>query len=253
MASDKQVKKWTEQAAKISDNPKYIQAYVEYKQLAKKADQRLVRLEALSHDKHFEGVLEFSYKSAIRDIKSWGGDRRFNTAPPTKLTELNAKIADIEKFLLKPTSNKGEILKIYKKRADTFNVGNKEGKGGFGKEYGVKFTWQDIANYYEDKKGQREAVKLSSQTEVRALATLKRLHNMELRSEDKSVQNLQENVKKLKSHDYRNAEERKAIEDEIEAAQKKISRVTGKDRILATNVEKLLKQGLDYNKLMGGN
>lgn len=216
MASEKQINKWYNEAVKINDNPEYVQAYVEYKQEAKKADQRLVRLEALSHEKHFEGVLEYAYKGAIRDIKSWGGDRRFNTAPPVKLTELQAKISDIKKFLYeKPTSTKSGVVAIYKKRADTINK-------RYAKEFGVEFTWEDIANYYEDKKSQREAIKLSSKTEVRALAVLKRM------SIDKEL-------------------------SEIQDTKEKIQRVTGKDKILAKEVELLTKQGKDYNKLMGGN
>lgn len=216
MATQKQINKWYNEAVKINDNPEYVHAYVEYRQKAKRADQRLVRLEALSHEQHFEGVLEYAYKGAVRDIKSWGGDRRFNTAPPVKLTELQAKIADIDKFL-KPgnTSTKSGILKIYKKRADTINK-------RYGKEYGVKFTWEDIANYYEDKKSQREAIKLSSKTEIRALAVLKRM------SVDKEI-------------------------NEIQDTKEKIQRVTGKDKILAKEVELLTKQGKDYDKLMGGN
>jgi len=216
MSSQKQLDKWYNEAVKINSNPDYVQAYVEYRQKAKKADQRLVRLEALSHEEHFEGVLEFAYKGAIRDIKSWGGDRRFNTAPPVKLTELQAKISDIDKFM-KPgnTSTKSGILKIYKKRADTINK-------RYGKEFGVEFTWEDIANYYEDKKSQREAVKLSSKTEIRALAVLKRM------SVDKEIK-------------------------EIQDTKEKIQRVTGKDKILAKEVEMLTKQGKDYNNLMGGN
>ena len=225
MSSQKQLDKWYNEAVKINSNPDYVQAYVEYRQLAKRADQQLVRLEALSHEKHFEGVLEYAYKGAIRDIKSWGGNRRFNTAPPVKLTELQAKIADIKKFSDKTTSQKRKIVKFYQSRADTFNKGrvkNGQTLGGFGKEFNVEFTWEDIANYYEDKKGQRESVKLASKTEVRALATLKRLVT------DKNIQ-------------------------DIEDSKDKILRASNNDKILAFEVNRLLEQGLDYEQLMGGN
>lgn len=215
MASQKQIDKWYNEALKINNNPQYAIAYAEYRQKAKRADQQLVRLEATAREKHFEGVLEFAYKGAIRDIKSWGGDKRFNTAPPTKLTELEAKIADIDKFLSKPTATKSGIKKIYKKRADTFNK-------KYGKEFGVKFTWEDIANYYEDTKGQREAIKLASKTEVRVLAVMKKLAD---KKQAEGVLNTRERVEKI----------------------------TGKDKILAHEVNRLLEQGLDYNKLMGGN
>jgi hypothetical protein len=166
-------------------------------------------------------VLEFAYKGAIRDIQSWkkqgqrGGDKRFNTAPPVKLTELEAKIADIDKFLSKTTSSKSGIIKSYKKRANTFNK-------RYGKLYGVEFTWEDIAIYYEDKKRQREAVGLSSKTEVRTLAVLKKMSD-------------------------------KKMANEIMDTKERVQKITGSDKILAKEVNRLLDQGLDYNKLMGGN
>lgn len=215
MASQKQIEKWSKEAEKINNNPKYIKAYVEYKQLAKKVDQRLVRLEALSHEKHFGGVLEFAYKTAIRDIKSWGGDKRFNTAPPVKLTELQAKISDMQKFYDAKTSSKRDIMKIYQKRANTINK-------RYAKEFDVEFSWEDIANYYEDEKNRRQDMKLSSKTEVRVLAVLKKM------ATDKTIQ-------------------------DISDSSEKIQRITGKDKILAKEVKRLQAQGLDYNKLMGGN
>lgn len=215
MASEKQILKWTEEAAKINDNPKYIQAYIEYKGLAKRADQRLVRLEALSHDQYFGGVLEFAYKGAIRDIKSWGGDKRFNTAPPTKLTELQAKISDINKFLSKPTSKKSGILKTYKARANTIN-------DRYAKQYGVEFTWQEIANFYGRNKSVLMDKKLGSDTLIRALAVIKRM----------------ETDKDLK---------------EIKDVNERIQRVTGNDKILASKVKLLYNQDLKYSDLFGGN
>jgi hypothetical protein len=221
MASEKQIAKWKNEAEKINSNPKYIQAYIEYRTKAKKADQRMVRLEALAWEEHFENVLEFAYKGAIRDIQSWkkqgtrGGDNRFNTAPPVKLTELEAKIADIDKFLSKTTSSKSGIIKSYKKRAKTFT-------DRYGDQYGVEFTWEDIAIYYEDKKGQREAVKLASKTEVRALAVLKKVNDEQMAGE-------------------------------VLDSKERVQKITGEDKILAKEVNRLLDQGLDYNKLMGGN
>ena len=264
MSSQKQLDKWYNEAVKINSNPDYVQAYVEYRQKAKKADQRLVRLEALAHEQHFSGVLEFAYKGAIRDVHSWGGDRRFNTAPPTKLTQLQAKIADIDKFLDKPTSRKSGIVSAYKRRADTFNEGrirNGEFIGGFGKEFGVDFTWEEIAIYYEREKVRKQDVKLASKTEVRAIAMIKKLDELEtgLQDEDKFITNLQANeeeLKKLKRKKVLTEEEerkmKKLIED-IQKANDEVKRVSGRDKILEFEVKKLLKKGLNYDKLFGGN
>ena len=211
MASMKQVLKWQSEAEKISNDPEYIKAYVVYKQEAKKADQRLVRLEALSHEKHFHGVLEFSYKRAIKDIESWGGDKRFNTAPPLTLTKLNAKISDIEHFLSKPTSSKRGIVAIYKKRAETIN------NLPYVKETGVKFTWEEIANYYESEQAEKNDTKYGSKTALKALATLKRIK--------------MENLEKIK-----NVNER-------------VERVSD-DKVSNKVAKALLEEGYDYNKLM---
>ena len=214
MASQKQVDKWVREASNINQNPDYISAYIEYKQKAKRADQRLVRLEALAYEEHFHGVLEYSYKRAIHDIASWGGDSRFNTAPPTNVTQLEAKLSDIERFLASPTSKKTSILAIYKKRADTIN-------DRYGSEFDVKFTWEDIANYYEDKKDVRKDIQLGSKTEVRALAVLKKLGG--------------------------------DVVNDIKETKDKIQRITGEDKVLAKEVEKLVQQGYTYESLMGGN
>lgn len=214
MASEKQLSKWYNEAVKINDNPEYVQMYVQYRQKAKRADQQLVRLEALSHEKHFQGVLEFSYKRAVRDIRSWGGDRRFNTAPPTNITQLEAKLKDIETFLTSSTNTKTKILSIYKKRADTINK-------RYGAEFGVEFTWQDIANYYGETKNQRLGRQLGSKTEIRVLAVMKGITGDKLK--------------------------------DVSDVNQKIDRITGKDKIVAKETKKLLEMGYTYDKLMGGN
>lgn len=210
MASKKQIAKWRMQAEKINKNPDYIDAFVDYKIKAKKADQRLVRLDALSHDEHFHGIKEFSYKRAIRDIKSWGGDERFNTAPPVTVTELRAKISDIESFLSKPTSKKSSIVLIYKKRANTIN-------DKYASEFGVKFTWQDIANYYESEIATRNDSNYASKTMARALAVLKGITRKDL--------------------------------EKIEDVNERIQRVSD-DKVVNKVVKELLDSGYTYEKLM---
>jgi len=176
MATEKQLQKWYKEAKKYNQAPQYADAYARYKQLAKQADQRLVRLEALSHEKHFKGVLEYSYKRAIRDIQSWGGKNRFNVAPPKferdgsniySITQLEAKIHDIETFLNKPTSTKKSIISMYKKRTDTINR-------KYAKEYGVTFTWEELANYYEMESNRKIDSQYGSKTIMRVLALMKK-------------------------------------------------------------------------------
>ena len=215
MASEKQISKWSKEAEKLSKNPDYVQLYIQYRQEAKKADQRLVRLEKLAEEEHFKGVLEYAYKRAVRDVKSWGGDKRFNTAPPTTVTELRAKLTDIQDFLYnKPTSTKSGIVSMYKKRAETMTK-------RYGAQYGVDFSWQDIANFFERKGNEKADIKKASKTLIRAIALIK-----------KSA--IEEDLQEIK-------DEAERIEH-IEAS-----------GVVKARAKKLLKNGLTYDELMGGN
>lgn len=129
----------------------------EYRKLAKRADQRLVRLAGYRHDKGFEKIDQYAYKTAMKDISQYSGPSatRFNTAPPVftdkagKVTGINVrkleeKIADIKKFLASPTSTKKGVQQIYKKRAEALNKSSKMlGNKGEG------FTWQEWGNFWE--------------------------------------------------------------------------------------------------------
>lgn len=109
-----------------------------YRRLAKVADQRLVNLEALSHDKLFRGVEKMAYQMAMGDIKKWGGKKRFNIKPPQDERLLIEKTMDIKYFLESPTSLKSGIIESYKRRAETIND-----------RYGTDLKWSDLADYFE--------------------------------------------------------------------------------------------------------
>lgn len=118
-----------------------------FKMLAKRADQRLVRLEQLAGQKNFEGVLTYSYKSAMKDIRTLTGNReatRFNVAlQKTKSGEVNkallhAKINAVKRFLESPTSMKSKIIDVYEKRAESIN-----------RDYGTNLTWQQLGRFWE--------------------------------------------------------------------------------------------------------
>lgn len=109
----------------------------EYNRLAKKADARLRALESYQHEKNFRTSTKWAYAKAMRDIKSWGGTKRFQTsAKNLSDTELKMKIKDIENFLESPTSTKRGIINTYKKRVDTLN-----------KNLGTNYTWNEFAKF----------------------------------------------------------------------------------------------------------
>lgn len=112
------------------------------------ADTRLRKMERLAmKDKKFATAPQWAYARAMKDIQKWGGAKRFSASQPTTKRQIMAKISDIRTFLNAPTSSKKSIEKIYDKRLATFasTEVNAKGKGG----YGVNFTWESMAKYYE--------------------------------------------------------------------------------------------------------
>lgn len=184
-----------------------------YRRIAKVADQRLVRLEKLARDEHFKNVEKWAYAGAINDIHRWSGDnaKRFNTAPPKDDRELLSKIKDIQSFIEKPTSSKRGIVEVYKKRADSIN-----------KKQGTKFTWQQIATYFESGLADKSDKQLGSATTALSI--------------------INERIKKLDK-----------IQSDIEEANDSIVRVSGNDAINEKVNEWLSANELDIDKLFGSN
>lgn len=117
-----------------------------YRRLAKTADQRLVRLEALSRDKNFSGVKKMAYGRAMSDLEIFGGGTRFNTKPPEDRRLFKEKIMAMRYFLESPTSTKAGIVETYQERAKTLN-----------QKYGTNFTWKDLADYFGKGKADKAA------------------------------------------------------------------------------------------------
>lgn len=130
---------------KIKGETEYKSLLKEYRKLAKRADQRLVRLEGYRHDKGFEGILSYAYAAAQKAIRAWTGDRskRFNTEPPKKMIDLQKKITDIKRFLESPTSTKKGVIDVYKKRTESLN------KTFFGDDKKSYLNWQEWANFWD--------------------------------------------------------------------------------------------------------
>lgn len=141
----------------------------EYRKLAKRADQRLVRLEKLSTQKDFKQVKQWAYKNAVTDALEWGASPskpRFNIAPPTSTISLKAKIQDIKNFLEKPTSTRSGIIDVYEQKAQTLNEKYKE--------YGLNLNWSDVGTFFESSLYKKLSKKYSSGTVIRAIATIKK-------------------------------------------------------------------------------
>ena len=114
-----------------------LQGY--YRRIAKVADQRLVRLEKLADQAGYGNATQWAYKRAMRDIAQWSGESatRFNTKPPEKAHQLQAKINDIKTFLGSESSTKSGIKATYQQRINTLNT-----------KYGTKYQTDDLQKLF---------------------------------------------------------------------------------------------------------
>lgn len=151
-----------------TDRRKALEA--EYRKLAKRADQRLVRLEKYaSEGGKYKSVKQYAYRVAMRDIRAWSGENatRFNTKPPSNTNQLKAKIADIKKFLSSASSTVGRtketrgISEIYEQRAKTLND-----------RYGTDFTWKDLATFFESGVNEKLDQQYDSKTKMEMIAVV---------------------------------------------------------------------------------
>lgn len=140
-----------------------------YNKIAKKADRRLRELERFSRYDEYKSILNYAYRTAVRDIESWTPPSTKQKAPrwqrntPTDTRTLKAKIADIEKFLKKKTGTVTGVKQVYIKRADTIN-----------KKYGTNFTWQQLANYFETGLAEKTSDKYGSKTMLKAIGVMQK-------------------------------------------------------------------------------
>lgn len=162
----------------------YQELVKEYRRLAKRADQRLVRLEKLSEKEGFENVLKYAYAKAEQDILVYGKPRnkpRFNTAPPQNTNSLQGKINDIKRFLDYPSSTQKGIESIYQARADTVN--KNMGLRTFDQSTGRwvnspdAFTWEDLANFFTSKSWDKLGQAFGSKTVMMIIGKIKMNYN----------------------------------------------------------------------------
>lgn len=136
----------------------------EYRKLAQRADKRLYRLEVL-HDKDekFKAVTDYAYARAQRDIKTWGGNKRFNTKPPETVQGLKAKIADIQHFLDSKTSTKTGIINMYKERQKTIK-----------EQTGLDMSWEEAQKFYQEKINEKFDSQFGYRTSKIAMAVIQK-------------------------------------------------------------------------------
>lgn len=119
-----------------------------YRQLRNTANKRLARLETLAEKPEFTAVLGYAYKDAQYDIinKFGAGSMRYPSitdiekmaGKETNVRKMNQYVTAVENFLGEVSSTRTGIVRTYKARADKLN-----------KKYKTKFTWKDMAKFFE--------------------------------------------------------------------------------------------------------
>ena len=129
------------------------------KKLAKRANQRLVRLERASKAKGMKTILTYAYKTAVKDIKSTGktkGKPRFKE---------NIKLYDMENKAGEPLSGKALYKANYLKQltvqkmmkeflnsaSSTIGQGLSDAAAGINRTIGIKRIWDKVNKTINEK------------------------------------------------------------------------------------------------------
>lgn len=135
----------------------------EYNRLAKKADASLRATESYQHDANFGIMMKWSYAKAQQDIKRFGGNNRFQTAPPKSMQMLKAKINAIQDYLDSPTRTKTSVRKMFMEKAASINA-----------EYGTNLKWSEVGAFFESEAWHKIESMYGSKTALRVIGQLKK-------------------------------------------------------------------------------
>lgn len=215
----KQYDAWLSQGLKIAskndikNKEEYASMYADFRVLAKKADDRMRSLRALSYQENYHGVLSYAYARAQKDIREQTGKKgsnlRFSSNVPTTIKGLASYTKDVERFMNAETSTKHGIINVYKRRTETINI--KYGRVDGAKSLKAKkikgwtdLKWQDLANYYEKENATKLDSKLGSATQLKVLGRFKRLENKDKDQQASDIQAVIDGTKKLSDDEVEN-------------------------------------------------
>lgn len=245
----------------------------ESRKLAKRANQRLVRLERAAKKPGMENILKFAYKTAMKDIKATGkkGKPRFYENPKlidiidssgqvlkgqamykANVMRLRLRKKDIESFLGAASSTIGRgisegisrtvgIKKIWDKRNKTINK-------KYLKEYDLRMSDNDMKRFFESKK-QAKLEKEVGSDKMFIIASVMKKYNINTNKKDlekffKSHIDLdkynltEEDIKSRKGESYKQYHDR--LKDFVS--------YTG-DEVIDDMVNKVIQKGIGSNNL----
>lgn len=157
-----------------------LQLEKEVKPMLQEANMKLLNLETLSKEKGFEGVKDFAYYNAMRDIRALRGEeyKRFNM--PKNTHQLEKTKRKIEKFLAAPSSTKAGIVDIYEKNAASLN-----------EKFGSNYTWEQMGQFLKAASFDDIKKEYNSETAVIMLKALYENRNITKEQFEKKLSNHQ--------------------------------------------------------------
>lgn len=245
----------------------------ESRKLAKRANQRLVRLERAAKNPGMEKILSYAYKTAMKDIKSTGkkGKQRFIENPKLidifdqsgkKLTgqamyranvmRLRLRKGDIESFLSSASSTIGQgiaeglnktigIKRIWNKTTKTINE-------KYLSEYDLRLSDNDMKRFFDSKKQAKLEKEVGSGRMFIVAAVMKKYN---LKSNKRELEKFMKEHIDLKKYNL-DPEEVKAKKGE--SYKEYLDRLrdytsyTG-DEVLDDLITKALKKGINVNNI----
>ncbi len=140
-----------------------LQLEKEVKPMLKEANMKLLNIEMLAKQEGFEGIKDFAYYNAMRDIRKVRGEeyKRFNI--PKNTHQLEKVKRSLETFLGATTSTKKGIISVYEQNAATLN-----------EKFGSNYSWQQMGQFL--KAAKFEKLK-SDYDSTRAIIMLKALYD----------------------------------------------------------------------------
>lgn len=244
----------------------------EARRLAKRANQRMLRLERYSKEKAYRGALDFSYDIAQKNIKALYGKQgeKLRFTENQKLVQvsdgtknltgadlyqqnvymLRHKINAMKEFLESESSTKKGLKSVYDKRAHTISTAEKFGLS----DQGLSLTSNDLQRFFDSKK-QKKLAKMVGSLNMFVVAAVMEDHKLGSNKKD-LVKFLKENIdlKALKDADRDPAEidnlsdkSYKSYKDMIDDLWEFVHLTD--DPILDEAIGEALKAGINYKNI----
>ena len=137
------------------------QLEAEVKPMLREANMKLLNIEMLAKQEGFEGIKDFAYRNAMRDIRKLRGEEFKRFKIPSNTHQLEKVKRSLESFLGATTSTKSGIIDVYEKNAASLNS-----------KFGSNFTWQQMGSFLQSAGFEKLKSDFDSETAIIMLKAL---------------------------------------------------------------------------------